>query len=75
MLSMGGVAGESDIAILLKRGEFGSFIMEYKAEEGTHKTSDDQLDYLKAHNGTGNCAVVAKGVYIAKAAISQYMAL
>ena len=41
--AMGGITGESDIAILLKRGEFGSLLIEHKAEKGQHKTTEAQL--------------------------------
>ena len=72
--SMGVVEGESDIAILLKRGEFGSLLIEHKAEKGQHKTTEAQLEYIRHHNAVGNCAVVTRGVEMAKAAIRQYMA-
>ncbi len=65
--------GESDILIALPRGVYGSFVMEYKAELGKHSTSQDQLIYIQRHNACGNCAVVAKGPEIAKAAIATYM--
>lgn len=71
--SQGITAGESDIAVLLKRGEFGSLLIEHKAGDGNHKTSDAQLGYIQFHNAVGNCAVVTKGVDMAKAAIRQYM--
>lgn len=71
---MGGITGESDIAILLKRGEFGSLLIEHKAEKGQHKTTPAQLEYIQHHNAVGNCAVVTRGVEMAKAAIRQYMA-
>ena len=73
--AMGGVTGESDIAILLPRGGFGCFLMEYKAWAGKHPTSDDQLAYVRYHNAIGNCAVVCKGIDPAIAAIRQYMEL
>lgn len=72
--AMGGITGESDIAILLKRGEFGSLLIEHKAEKGQHKTTPAQLEYIQHHNAVGNCAVVTRGVEMAKAAIRQYMA-
>ena len=72
--AMGGITGESDIAILLKRGEFGSLLIEHKAENGQHKTTPAQLEYIRHHNAVGNCAVVTRGVEMAKAAIRQYMA-
>lgn len=72
--SQGVVEGESDIAILLKRGEFGSLLIEHKAEKGQHKTTPAQLEYIQHHNAVGNCAVVTRGVEMAKAAIRQYMA-
>ena len=71
--AMGGITGESDIAILLKRGDFGSLLIEHKAEGGTHPASEKQLEYIRHHNAVGNCAVVTVGVDMAKAAIKQYM--
>jgi hypothetical protein len=73
--AMGGVTGESDIAIVLPRGGFGSFLMEYKAWAGAHKATDAQLEYVRYHNAIGNCAVVCKGIDPAIAAIKQYMEL
>ena len=72
--AMGGITGESDIAILLPRGGFGSLLIEHKAEKGQHKTTEAQLAYIQHHNAVGNCAVVTRGVEFAKAAIRQYMA-
>lgn len=72
--AMGGITGEADIAILLRRGEFGSLLIEHKAEGGKHKTTPEQLEYIRHHNAVGNCAVVTRGVDMAKAAIAQYMA-
>lgn len=72
--AMGVVKGESDIAILLPRGGFGSLLIEHKAEKGQHKTTEAQLAYIQHHNAVGNCAVVTRGVEFAKAAIRQYMA-
>ena len=71
--AMGGITGESDIAILLKRGDFGSLLIEHKAEGGTHPASEKQLEYIRHHNAVGNCACVTVGVDMAKAAIRQYM--
>lgn len=73
--AMGGVTGESDLAILLPRGNFGSFLMELKATNGKHKTSDEQLEYIEYHNEFGNCACVAKGLDMAILAIDEYMKL
>lgn len=71
--AMGGITGESDIAILLPRGGFGSLLIEHKAEKGNHKTTDAQLEYIRHHNSVSNCAVVTRGIEMAKAAIRQYM--
>lgn len=71
----GAVDGESDMAILLKRGEFGSLLIEHKSAGQAHKASEAQLEYIRRHNALGNCAIVTRGVEAAKAAIAQYMAL
>lgn len=71
----GAVPGEADIAILLPRGGFGSFLMEHKADGSAHKATDRQIEYIEYHNIVGNCAVITRGVDAAKAAITQYMAL
>ena len=75
MQSQGYVPGESDIAILVRRGDYGCFLMEYKSGEGQWKATDAQQQYVDFHNVIGNCAVICKGVDAAKAAITQYMAL
>lgn len=72
--AMGGITGESDIAILLPRGGFGSLLIEHKADGGAHKATDAQLEYIRHHNACGNCAVVTRGIEAALAAIKQYMA-
>ena len=71
--SMGGITGESDIAILLRRGQYGSMLIEHKAEGSKHPTSPAQLEYIQHHNACGNCAVVTRGIEMAQAAIRQYM--
>jgi len=71
--AMGGVTGESDIAILLPRAGFGSLLIEYKASHGEHDATEAQLEYIRHHNSVGNCAVIARGVEMAQAAIRQYM--
>jgi len=73
--AMGGVTGESDIAILIKRGDFGSLLIEHKKDDAIRGATDAQLEYIQFHNRIGNCAVVTKGIDMAKAAIVQYMAL
>ena len=72
--AMGGVTGESDMAILLPRGGFGSFLLEHKAQDGSRKATDKQVEYIEYHNSVGNCAVVTRGVDAAKRAITQYLA-
>jgi len=73
--AMGGVTGESDIAILLPRGRFGCLLIEHKAEGGLHKATPKQSEYLDYHNdkSIGNCACLTRGVDQAKAAITVYM--
>jgi len=72
-IAMGVVKGESDMAILLPRGGFGSLLIEHKAEGSTHTATPEQLEYIRRHNVLGNCAVVTRGVEAAKAAIVQYI--
>ena len=74
MKSQGVQPGESDIAILLPRDGYGSFLMEYKATDGTHPTSDEQIAYVTKHLKCGNSAKVVKGLEEAKQAITRYMA-
>ena len=73
MHSMGVEQGEADMAILLRRGNFGALIIEHKAESQAHKASDAQVAYLQAHNSVGNLAIVTRGVDAAKSAIRDYM--
>jgi hypothetical protein len=73
--AQGGVTGESDIAILLKRGDFGCLLIEYKADESVKGATSAQLEYIRYHNSIGNCACVAKGMDMCMAAIKQYMEL
>ena len=73
LTAMGAVTGESDIAILLPRGGFGSLLIEHKAGEAIRGATEKQLDYIRYHNAVGNCACVTKGVDMAMAAINQYM--
>lgn len=67
--------GESDIAILIKRGEYGSLLIEHKKNDAMRGATGEQLEYVQYHNRVGNCAVVTKGVDMAKAAIRTYMSL
>ena len=69
----GAVAGESDIAILLPRGGYGSLLIEHKADDAMRGATQAQLEYIEYHNANGNCACVTKGVDMAKAAIRVYM--
>lgn len=71
--SQGVVAGESDIAILLKRGVYGALLIEHKADGSAHKATPDQERYIEYHNAIGNCAIITRGVEAAKAAITAYM--
>ena len=73
-VSQGAVLGESDIAILLPRGKFGSLLIEHKAQGSKHPTSEDQLAYVEFHCKIGNCAVVTRGIEAAKTAIQTYLA-
>ena len=74
--AQGGVTGESDIAILLKRGGYGSLIIEHKADKSSHVVSEKQQEYLDYHNiVAGNYAVSTRGVEAAKREITKYMEL
>ena len=74
--AQGLVLGESDLAILLPRGGFGSLLIEHKADGSGHNVSDIQQDYLDYHNDiAGNCAVSTKGLPALMAAILAYMRL
>jgi len=72
---MGGVTGESDIAVLIPRGNFGCLLMEHKSDENVTGPTKDQLDYIKYHNSIGNLAFVTKGVAMAIKTIDDYMGL
>ena len=73
MTAMGAVTGESDLALLLPRGEYGSLLIEHKAEGSNHSVTPEQVDYLAFHKSIGNCAVVTCGVDMAIAAIKAYV--
>lgn len=65
--------GEADILIAVKRGEFGSLVIEHKAQGSAHKASFEQIQYLERHVASGNCGMLTRGVDVAKAAIVAYM--
>jgi hypothetical protein len=75
--SIGVVIGESDIAILLPRQkalkQFGSLIIEHKAEGSKWKATAEQVAYIHRHNETGNLAVITSGIGAAQAAIRAYI--
>jgi len=73
--SQGVVKGEADIAIMLKRGTFGCMVIEHKADDAMRGATAAQLEYIEYHRAIGNCAIVTKGVDMAKLAIQQYMDL
>lgn len=73
--SQGIQEGESDIAICLPRGEYGSLLIEHKKDDAMRGATGKQLEYIQFHNGVGNCAVVTKGYNMAIAVIKQYMEL
>jgi len=73
--SQGMQEGESDIAILLPRGGFGSLLIEHKKSDAMRGATEAQMDYIQFHNRVGNCAAVTKGIDMAKYAIDQYMRL
>jgi len=66
--------GEADIVIALKRGGFGSLVIEHKADGSKHEATPEQIQYIDRHNSIGNCAIITRGVDAAKAAIISYMA-
>lgn len=73
--SQGVSKGEADLLIALKRGPYGSLVVEYKAGDGMYQPTQLQRDYISYHEEVGNCAVICRGVDVAKAAITQYMEL
>jgi len=73
--SQGVVKGEADIAIMLKRGTFGCMVIEDKSDEAMRGATAAQMEYIDYHRSIGNCAIITKGVDMAKLAIQQYMDL
>ena len=73
--SQGSVAGESDIVILLKRGEYGCLVIEHKGDEMDHKISKSQQEYLNVHNSLGNLAVSTRGFEELQHTVMEYIEL
>lgn len=73
--AMGGVKGESDLAILIPRGEFGCLLIEHKGADQPRKLTAEQLEYLEYHRSVGNCVASTRGLEALKAALATYMAL
>ena len=65
--------GEADIVIALPKGGFGSLVIEHKKDDARRGVTDEHFVYIRYHNRIGNCAVVTKGIEMAKLAIIQYM--
>ena len=74
-IAMGVVPGESDLAILLPRGQYGCLLIEMKITDDRRGARKNQNEYIEYHNSIGNCAIVATGVDTAIAAIKTYMNL
>jgi hypothetical protein len=75
MKAMGVVTGESDLAFLIPKGQYGSLIIELKRTGDKRGAREDQDAYLKYHNSIGNLALLATGVDEAISFIKSYMAL
>jgi hypothetical protein len=71
--SIGVSIGESDISILLPSANYGSLVIEHKAEGSAHKATDEQIEYIDAHNETGNLGIITRGIGAAQAAIRAYI--
>lgn len=71
--SQGVEEGEADILIAIPRGGYGSLVIEHKADDAMRGATGKQLEYIDFHNSVGNCAVVTKGIDMAKTAIRTYM--
>lgn len=71
----GAVTGEADIVVLLKRGQYGSLLIELKRADGRVKMSEAQKEYVAFHNSIGNKACFAIGVDEAIQIIDDYMRL
>lgn len=74
MKSQGGMrAGEADFKILLPRGGFHGLVVEHKAEDGKHKLTQEQDEYLQYMGSKGYMSVYCKGIASAKETIEAYM--
>lgn len=71
--SQGVVDGEADIAILVQRNDFGSLVIEHKADDSEHKLTKEQIVYLELHNASGNCAISTRGIDALKSAVKSYL--
>jgi len=75
MKSQGVQKGETDIAILIPKGSYGSLLIEHKGEGMSREVTEDQREHLDYHNSVGNCAISTRGLEALKAAIDVYMGL
>ena len=73
MKAQGMQNGEADFKILLPRRGFHGLVIEYKAEQGKHKPTMDQIDYLDYMAYQGYFAVICKGIDAAKDTITKYI--
>ena len=71
--SQGSVEGESDLVILLKRGDYGCLVIEHKGEGMTHEVTKKQGEYLAVHNSLGNLAVSTRGIRELKSVVKEYL--
>lgn len=71
--SQGMQNGEADVKILVPRDSFHGLIIEYKAEEGKHTITNEQVEYLHYMSSQGYMSVSCKGIQAAQDTIRQYM--
>lgn len=69
-------AGVSDLVVALARGGYHGLYLEFKATPPDHAAlADSQRAWLARMEQQGYCAVLARGLEEAKAAIREYMSL
>ena len=73
--SQGSVAGESDLVIMLQRGDYGCLVIEHKGEGMTRELTEAQQTYLNVHNSLGNLALSTRGLDELQKTVTEYIAL
>jgi hypothetical protein len=73
MKAQGMQVGESDYKILVAKGGFHGLIIEQKSENGKHKLTQYQIEYLDYMSKMGFFAVMCKGIDAAKDTINSYL--